>query len=217
MVIVLSEMRVRFMVKFYQLVMFLLYFLLWVVVVYMVFVFLSIDLGILNMLILLKFGLELIVWYFEIKFWFVILIIVNLWKYIGYNVVIYLVVIIGIDFEYYEVVLIDGVLKWQQIRYIIILFLLLFVVVFVLFGIGRIFYVDFGFFYQFLMNSGVFFDVINVIDIYVYRIFMGMNDIGMVFVVSFYQLIMGFILVFIFNFIVCRFDLEKVLFQVLGK
>lgn len=36
------------------------------------------------------------------------------------------------------------------------------------------------------MNSGVFFDVINVIDIYVYRIFMGMNDIGMVFAVSFY-------------------------------
>lgn len=93
--------------------MFLLYFLLWVVVVYMVFVFLSIDLGILNMLILLKFGLELIVWYFEIKFWLVILIIVNLWKYIGYNVVIYLAVIIGIDFEYYEAVLIDGVLKWQ--------------------------------------------------------------------------------------------------------
>ncbi|ADQ07773.1 binding-protein-dependent transport systems inner membrane component [Caldicellulosiruptor hydrothermalis 108] len=208
----LSEMRARFMAKFYQSVMFLPYFLSWVVVAYMAFAFLSIDLGILNTMILPKLGLQPIAWYFETKPWPVILILANLWKYTGYNAVIYLAAITGIDPEYYEAALIDGASKWQQIRHITIPLLSPLVVVLVLLGIGRIFYADFGLFYQLPMNSGALFDVTNVIDTYVYRTLMGMNDIGMASAASFYQSIMGFILVLTSNLIVRRLDPEKALF-----
>ena len=210
--IALSEMRARFMAKFYQSVMFLPYFLSWVVVAYMAFAFLSIDLGILNTLILPKLGLQPIAWYFETKPWPVILIFANLWKYTGYNAVIYLAAITGIDPEYYEAALIDGASKWQQIRHITIPLLSPLVVVLVLLGIGRIFYADFGLFYQLPMNSGALFDVTNVIDTYVYRTLIGMNDIGMASAASFYQSIMGFILVVTSNLIVRRLDPEKALF-----
>ncbi|WAM31950.1 ABC transporter permease [Caldicellulosiruptor naganoensis] len=210
--IALSEMRARFMAKFYQSVMFLPYFLSWVVVAYMAFAFLSVDLGILNTLILPKLGIEPIAWYVEPKPWPVILILANLWKYTGYNAVIYLAAITGIDPEYYEAALIDGASKWQQIKHITLPLLSPLVVVLVLLGIGRIFYADFGLFYQLPMNSGALYDVTNVIDTYVYRTLMGMNDIGMASAASFYQSIMGFILVLTSNLIVRRLDPEKALF-----
>ncbi|WAM33593.1 ABC transporter permease [Caldicellulosiruptor morganii] len=210
--IALSEMRARFMAKFYQSVMFLPYFLSWVVVAYMAFAFLSVDLGILNTLVLPKLGIEPIAWYVEPKPWPVIIILANLWKYTGYNAVIYLAAITGIDPEYYEAALIDGATKWQQIRHITFPLLSPLVVVLVLLGIGRIFYADFGLFYQLPMNSGALYDVTNVIDTYVYRTLMGMNDIGMASAASFYQSIMGFILVLTSNLIVRRLDPEKALF-----
>lgn len=36
----------------------------------------------------------------------------NVWKGLGYGSIVYLVVIVGIDWIYYEVVMIDGVGKW---------------------------------------------------------------------------------------------------------
>lgn len=210
--IALSEMRARFMAKFYQSVMFLPYFLSWVVVAYMAFAFLSVDLGILNTQVLPKLGLEPIAWYVEQKPWPVILILANLWKYTGYNAVIYLAAITGIDPEYYEAALIDGASKWQQIKHITFPLLTPLVVVLVLLGIGRIFYADFGLFYQLPMNSGALYDVTNVIDTYVYRTLIGMNDIGMASAASFYQSVMGFILVLTSNLIVRRLDPEKALF-----
>lgn len=68
------------------------------------------------------------------------------------------------------------------------------------------------FFIQLPMNSGALYDVTNVIDTYVYRTLMGMNDIGMASAASFYQSIMGFILVLTSNLIVRRLDPEKALF-----
>lgn len=44
------------------------------------------------------------------------------------------------------------------------------------------------------------------------ELFMGMNDIGMASAASFYQSIMGFILVLTSNLIVRRLDPEKALF-----
>ena len=48
-----------------------------------------------------------------------------------------------------------------------------------LMAIGRIFYSDFGLFYQVPMNSGPLLDVTNTIDTYVYRGLMSLNNISM--------------------------------------
>ena len=75
----------------------------------------------------------------------------------------------GISNDYYEAALMDGATKWQQIKYITLPSLKSMMIVLTILAIGKIFYADFGLFYQLPRNSGPLFPVTNVIDTYVYR------------------------------------------------
>lgn len=79
-----------------------------VVVSYLVYAFLSTESGFLNKTILPALGLEPVSWYTESKYWPFILILVNLWKGLGYNCIIYYATLVGIDRGYYEAAVIDG-------------------------------------------------------------------------------------------------------------
>ena len=140
----LHELRNRRMAKFYQSIMFLPYFLSWVVVSYLAFSFLSVDMGFINKQILPLFGAQPIEWYGNTKYWPPILVFANLWKYTGYNSVIYLATIVGILPEYFEAATIDGASKLQQIRKITIPLISPVIVILVLLGIGRVFFVRHG-------------------------------------------------------------------------
>ena len=65
-----------------------------------------------------------------------------------------------------------------------------------LFGVGKIFYSDFGLFYQVPLDSGALYDATNVIDTYVYHGLMQLGDIGMASAAGLYQSLVGFILIF---------------------
>ena len=82
----------------------------------------------------------------------------------------------------------------------------------VLLAIGRMFYSDFGLFYQVPMNSGPLFSVTNTIDTYVYRALMTLNDIGRSSAAGFLQSILGFIVVLTANMIVNKIDKDNALF-----
>ena len=79
-------------------------------------------------------------------------------------------------------------------------------------AVGKIFYSDFGLFYQIPMNSGPLIDVTNTIDTYVYRGLMETNNIGMSAAAGVYQSVVGFMLVVLANWIVRRQDAENALF-----
>jgi putative aldouronate transport system permease protein len=79
-------------------------------------------------------------------------------------------------------------------------------------SIGRIFYSDFGLFYQVPMNSGLLIDVTNTIDTYVYRGLITLNNASMASAAGFYQSIVGFILVLTANFVVKKVSKENALF-----
>ncbi|AWB43088.1 sugar ABC transporter permease [Paenibacillus sp. CAA11] len=211
MAIVLSELVNKKMAKIYQTGMFLPYFLSWVIVGYFAFSFLSMDRGLLNQ-VLGWFGVENIQWYSETKYWPYILILVNLWKAIGYNSVVYLASIMGIDRSLYEAAMIDGANKWQQIRRITIPMLSPIIIIMTLLAVGKIFYADFGLFYQVPRDSGTLYSVTNVIDTYVYRGLKTTGEIGMSTAAGLYQSIVGFVLVMISNFIVRRVDKDSALF-----
>lgn len=207
-----NELRNRRLAKIYQTTILLPYFLSWIAVSYLFFGFLSADKGILNHLVLEPLGLETIDWYNNSVYWPFILIFANVWKYAGYNCIIYLAAIIGIDNEYYEAAALDGASKWQQTRYITIPSLSVIITLMVLLGIGRMFFADFGLFFQVPMNSGAIFDVTNVIDTFVYRALMNSGDIGMSSAASTFQAFVGFVLVVLSNWIVKRIDREKAIF-----
>ena len=207
MAVVLSEIANKKLAKFYQTGMFLPYFLSWVVVGYFAFSFLSSERGLLNSM----FGSN-ISWYSESKYWPFIIIFVFLWKAVGYNSVVYLAAIMGIDKSLYEAAMIDGASKIQQIRSITLPMLKPIIIIMTLLAIGKIFYADFGLFYQVPRDSGTLYSVTNVIDTYVYRGLKTTGEIGMSTAAGLYQSVVGFVLVLTSNYIVRKFDKDSALF-----
>ncbi|RUS43277.1 sugar ABC transporter permease [Cohnella sp. AR92] len=208
-----NSMRNRKLAKFHQTMMFLPYFLSWIIITYLVYGFLNPEIGLLNKTILPWFGVDQpIDWYTESKYWPYILPIVNTWKGIGYYAVFYLAAIIGIDKEYYEAATIDGATKWRQIRSITIPLIRPVIIVLSLLQVGRIFYSDFGLFYQVTRNSGPLYDTTLVIDTYVYQGLVVTGDFGMSSAAGMYQAVVGFVVVFTSNLIIRRISKDDALF-----
>ena len=180
--------------------------------IYITFAFFSGDNGMLNKTILPFFGKEAINWYSESKYWPVILVIVNTWKGVGYGCLIYISSISGIDPSFYEAAELDGASKWKQIRYITLPSIMPSVITLTLLNIGRIFYSDFGLFYQVTQNSGQLYDTTNVIDTYVYRALLQSGNIGMASAAGFYQSIVGFACVLLANVVVRKLSPENAMF-----
>lgn len=210
--IMLNEIRNRFASRLYQSLVLLPYLISMVIVGYLVLSLLHVENGFMNKTILPMLGIDPISWYSEPSYWPVILTIVNLWKNIGYLCIIYLAAIVGINHEYYEAAVIDGASKWQQITRITVPLISPTITIMVLLAIGRIFYSDFGLFYQVPLNSGVLKSTTDVIDTYVYRGLMTLGDIGMSSAAGFYQSIVGFVLVLLSNWLVRRRSKEQALF-----
>lgn len=208
----LNELRGKLMKKFYQSALFLPYFLSWIVVSYLAYSFFSFESGFVNRSLLIPLGLESVNWYFEPKYWPFILIFFHLWKYVGYNIVVYLAAIVGIDPEYYEAATLDGATKWKSIIHITIPLLKPLMVILGLLAVGRIFNADFGLFYNVPKNMGTLYSVTDVIDTYVFRALRNLNNVGMSSAAGLYQAVLGCITVFTANLIVRKVDSDKALF-----
>jgi putative aldouronate transport system permease protein len=211
--ILITDIRKDGMRKVYQSAILVPYLMSIVIVSYITYAFLSAENGLINNSILPLFGnTEGVSWYMEKKYWPFILTLVNTWKGIGYGTLIYISTVNGIDRSLYEAASLDGAGKWKQIVHVTLPSLKGTVITLTLLNIGRIFYSDFGLFYQVPMNSGQLNEVTNVIDTYVYRSLLQMNNPGMASAAGFYQSIVGFILVLVANLVVRKIDADSALF-----
>ena len=118
----------------------------------------------------------------------------------------------GIPTELDEAAKIDGATKMRQITSITLPMLKPTIIIMTLMAIGRVFYSDFGLFYQVPMNSGTLFATTQTIDTYVYRGLMEQGNIAMSSAAGVFQSLVGFVLVMLANFIVRRKDPENALF-----
>lgn len=210
--VMMCELGKKTRVKFFQAALLLPNLLSWVVIGFIAYAFLNADTGFINKTILAGLGLDPVSWYSYTGTWPAIIIIVNLWKNMGYQSIVYMASISGIDKSIYEAAAIDGATKMQQIFRITLPMLKPTVITLTLMSIGRIFYSDFGLFYQVPQNSGALFNVTQTIDTYVYRGLMELNDVGMSAAAGLYQSLVGFALVLIANGIVRKVDSENALF-----
>lgn len=210
--ILLNEIKSEGAKKTYQTLILIPYLISIVVVSYIVYGFLNTQSGFINNSIIEKLGYKSISWYSQEKYWPAILTFTYLWKSVGYGCVIYYATLIGIDKGYYEAAVIDGASRWQQVRFITLPGLKTTIITLTLMSIGRIFYSDFGLFYQVPMNSGALIDVTNTIDTYVYRGLTQQNNIGMAAAAGLYQSLVGFMLVLTANFVVRKISKEHALF-----
>ncbi len=210
--ILICELGKRGRVKFFQGAMLLPNMLSWVVIGYIAYAFLNSDTGFINQTILTGLGIDPISWYAQKNAWPAILIIVYLWKNIGYQSIVYTAAISGIDKSIYEAAAVDGAGKIRQIFTITLPLLKSTVITLTLMAIGRIFFSDFGLFYQVPQNSGALYETTQTIDTYVYRGLMELNDVGMSAAAGLYQSVVGFILVIVANGIVRKLDSDNALF-----
>ncbi|MBO9608451.1 MAG: sugar ABC transporter permease [Paenibacillaceae bacterium] len=209
--ILMNEVRSKLAVKIYQSTLFFPYFLSWVIVGYFVFALLNYDNGFINRT-LNALGAESVQWFGLPKDWPAILVLVSLWKTTGYTSLIYFAGIIGINPEYYEAARIDGASKWQQMTRITLPLVSHLIVIMVLLAIGRIFYADFGLFYNVTQNNPILYNTTDVIDTYVFRALRKLGDIGMASAAGFYQSVVGFVLIVVCNWLVRKFDKDRALF-----
>jgi putative aldouronate transport system permease protein len=201
----------RRMVKLFQTVLFFPFFVSWVVASFAFYALLNYDYGAINN-ILKMFGAEPVNWYFEAGCWPFLLVVINLWKNVGYSSILYYTGLMSIDSSYYEAATIDGARKLQQIRYVTIPLLAPVIILLFILNVGKIFYSDFGLFYFVPRDSAVLYSVTDVIDTYVYRALKSSTDIGMAAASGLYQSVVGFILVLASNGLISRFSKENAMF-----
>ncbi|MGB4660839.1 MAG: ABC transporter permease subunit [Mobilitalea sp.] len=195
--ILLNEIRNKRYKKLTQSMMFFPYFLSWVVVGAIIYGLFSADVGVANSL-LSKLGLEEISWYSQPKYWKPIIVTFDVWKWSGYNSIIYMAAMANFDGSLYEAAKVDGANKFQRIISLTLPMLKPTAIVLILMSIGRIFYGDFGMIYGIVGNNPILLEETSVIDTYVYQT---MRSLGFSYAtaIGLFQSVMGLILVTISN------------------
>lgn len=210
--VAINELRRRGLAKIYQSFIIMPNFLSMIVVSYLVYAFLHPSFGFINTTILEWVGKDPIFWYTEKEYWPYILVFINAWKGVGIGAVIYIAAIAGIDPEYYEAATIDGASKWKQIIHITLPSIQPVIIILTILSMGSIFQADFGLFYQIPQDSGALYPVTDVVDTYVYRSLMRLNDIGMSSAAALVQAVVGFIMVLATNGVVRKINKDQALF-----
>lgn len=210
--IMLNEITGKKKKQVYQTIILIPYLISMIIVSYLAFAFLSSSNGFFNNSILKGLGLPAVDWYNTPKYWPFILVFINLWKSLGYSMILYYATICGIDYTLYEAAEIDGANRWQKITHVTLPSLKSTIIILVLMSLSGIFRSDFGLFYQVTQNSGPLIKVTQTIDTYVYRGLMQTNNIGMSSAAGVYQSVVGFILVMAANGIVRKVDKDSALF-----
>lgn len=207
--IMISLIYSRMKSKVYQTLMFFPHFMSWVVVSYFVYAFLNPDMGLVNS-VLAKYGAERIMWYSEKKYWPFILVFMQLWKTVGYSMVVYLASITGIDTTLYEAAVIDGARKGQQVKYITIPCLKQVIIMMFILNVGKIFYSDFGLFYQVTQRiPNSLYNTVSTFDTYIYNALQTNVAIGKTAAASLFQSVACCLTILIANHIVSKIDSDS--------
>lgn len=210
--ILLNEIRKKYASRIYQTLILLPYLMSMVIVSYLAFAFLSGETGFINNSILKPLGLEPISFYQEQAYWPFILTFVHVWKGIGFTSIVYFAAVVGISEDMYESARVEGASRLQQIRYITLPSLKPTVITLFILSISKMFFSDFGLFYQIPKNSGILYPVTQTIDTYVYNALMNQNNPGMSAAAGFVQSVVGCVLVIAANALIRRISREDAMF-----
>jgi hypothetical protein len=209
--IFISEINKKFFKKISQSLIFLPYFISWVIVGTFVFAIFNYETGLLNSIIK-AFGGDPVNVYEMPGIWPVIIACFNSWKWCGYNSVIYIAAIVGVDAEIYEAASVDGANIFQRIRNITLPSIRATIITMLLLNVGRILRGDFEMFYQIVGQNGQLFNATDVIDTYVFRSLLQNSNLGMSAAASLYQSVLCFVIIIVVNRIVKKVDESNALF-----
>ncbi len=174
---------------------------------FIVYAYISSDTGLINHAL----GTN-IHFYSEAKLWPYILTVVKMWNSVGYGSVLYMSVLAGIDTALYEAADIDGANRWQRIWHITLPSLVPMITVMLLLSVGNIMRSDTGLFYQVTRNNGALQETTQVIDSYVLNAIFKNSNFGFTAATSFFQSIVGLLMMLLANYAVRKIEPENALF-----
>ncbi|HON13971.1 MAG TPA: ABC transporter permease subunit [Treponema sp.] len=208
--LILNEVKERFFKRTIQTISYLPHFLSWVIVSGLVASMLSVEDGAINQLLLsLRLIKEPIMWLGEPKYFWWITGFTYLWKEIGWNSIIYLAAISGIDPTLYEVAEIDGCGRLKKMWYITLPGIKSTIMVLLIMSIGHI--LDAGFELQFLLRNGLIQDYADTIDIYVLTFGLNSGNYSLATAAGMFKNIVNIALIFLANFLAKRMGEERLI------
>ena len=202
--IFLNEVRHAQVKKFIQTASYLPYFISWVIAANIFLTFLSRD-GLVNdLLMALHLTKERILFFQHGTYFWWIMAFANTWKTMGYNAIIYLSAISGIDEQLYEAARVDGANRVQQIWHITLPTIRPTISILLILAVGSI--LSTGFEQQLLMGNNAILNYSDVLDTYAYRYgrTKGMYSYGTA--VGLFKSVVSFILVFAANQITAKLN-----------
>jgi ABC-type polysaccharide transport system, permease component len=194
--LILNEVRNKHFKKIVQSVSYFPYFLSTVIIVGMLFNFLSVDTGIVNT-ILKEHGKETINFLNSVHWFRPLYVISGLWQNLGWNAIIYLAALTGIDPVLYEASFIDGAKRIKQMWHITIPGIFPTIIVLLLISLGNL--LNVGFEKIILMYNPSTYDVADVISTYVYRLGIQNQQYSFATAVGLFNQVVNFSLLVLFN------------------
>ncbi|TCM97054.1 putative aldouronate transport system permease protein [Paenibacillus sp. BK033] len=197
--LLLNEVRFVFFKRVIQTLTYIPHFVSWVVIANIFATLLSPDAGVVNA-ILLKLGFihEPIYFLGEEKLFWWIHTAANFWKELGWNTIIYLAVLVGLNPEHYEAAEVDGATRWQKMRYISIPGLMPTAILLLILSVGWI--VQSGYESQFLLGNPVVINRSEVLDLYALNYSTSIGDYSYGVAVSMFKSIVSLVLVLLVNY-----------------
>ncbi len=190
--ICVTEMKNKFISRLTQTATFLPYFVSVVVVCGLVVSFTSPSTGIIN-LMLNKLGFESIYFMVKPEYFQGIYTLMTTWQTAGFNAIVYIAAIVGIDQQLYEAARVDGAGKWKRIVHITLPGILPTVVTMLVLKVGQM--VKVGYEAILLLYQPTTYETADVIATYAYRIGMEMNDYGLSTAISLFEAVIALIMV----------------------
>lgn len=164
--LIMNEVRNAKFKKFVQTSVYLPHFLSWAIVASLTFFLLSTEQGVVNKLATMM-GNEPTAYLFSSKWIYVIILVQSLWKSVGWNTIVYLAAIAGIDQSLYEAAKMDGANRFQCMWKITLPSIMPTVMVMLILKMGSIISVDFE--QVFLMNNAMVKQQLEVFEIYIFN------------------------------------------------
>jgi putative aldouronate transport system permease protein len=206
--LLLNEVKKILFKRTIQTISYLPHFLSWVIVTGLVSSMLTTDSGAINSAFMaLGFIKEPILWLAQPNYFWGIVGITYVWKEVGWNTIIYLAAIAGIDPNLYEAAEIDGANRYQKMWRITLPSIKPTIIILLLMSVGRI--LDAGFELQYLLRNGLVQDVSDTIDVYVLVYGLRTNNYSMATAAGMFKNVVNISLIFIANEIARRAGEER--------
>ncbi len=208
--ILLNEVRFTLFKRTIQTITYIPHFVSWVVIANIVSVLLSPDGGTINIL-LMKLGAIGEPIYFMAKdtwFW-LIHTAVGFWKELGWNTIIYLAVLAGVNPELYEAAEVDGAGRFRKMWHISVPSLMPTAFILLTLSLGWI--IQGGYESQFLLGNSITIDYSEVLDLYAMRYSFSIGDYGYGTAISIFKSVVSIVMVFSVSFIAKKSGYGKIL------